>query len=91
MTPEEKSLLERTYKIVEDNNTILRGIRRANRISAGIRIFYWLVIIGATLGLFYYMQPYIDTMFDLVDEAQKSIQSLGGAVNQVQGAIDLIK
>jgi hypothetical protein len=91
MTPEEKSLLERTYKIVEDNNTILRGIRRANRISAGIRIFYWLVIVGATLGLFYYMQPYIDSMFDLVGEAQKSIQYLGGTVNQVQGTIGGIK
>lgn len=81
MTPEEKSLLERTYKIVEENNSILRGIRMANRISAGIRIFYWLVIVGATLGLFYYMQPYLDSMFDLVGEAQKSIQSIGGAVN----------
>ena len=32
MTPEEKSLLERTYKMSEENNSILRKMRRAGRV-----------------------------------------------------------
>jgi hypothetical protein len=86
MTPEEKSLLERTHKIAEDNNVILRGIRRANRISTVMRILYWLIIVGVTLGAFYYLQPYIDSMFEIIDKAQESIQSMGGTVREVQGA-----
>lgn len=87
MTPEEKSLLERTYKIAEENNVILRGIRRANRISTIMRILYWLVIVGVTLGAFYYLQPYIDSMFEIIDKAQESIQSIGATVGEVQGAL----
>lgn len=91
MTPEEKSLLERTYKIVEENNTILRGIRRANRLSMLVRIFYWLIIIGVTFGAFYYLQPYIESVFKIVDHAQQSLQSINGTVGNVQGALNSIK
>ncbi len=91
MTPEEKSLLERTYKLAEQNNAILKGIRRTNRIGIAIKIFYWLVIIGATLGAFYFIQPYIESTMGLLDQAQNSIQSINGTVGQVQGALNSLR
>jgi hypothetical protein len=91
MTPEERSLLERTYKLAEENNVILRGIRRANRFSFAFKIFYWLVIIGVTLGAFYFIQPYLEKSLDLLNQAQKSVQTINGNINQVKGAIDVFK
>ena len=84
MTPEEKSLLERTYYLAEENNSILRKMRRANRIGVAIKIFYWVVIIAAAVGALYFLQPYIDSTMRMVDEAQKVISGVGDTVNQAQ-------
>ncbi|MDQ5893141.1 MAG: hypothetical protein QG640_152 [Patescibacteria group bacterium] len=62
MTPEERSLLERTYKMAEENNEILRSIRRSNRWSMAVKAIYWIVIIGLSIGAFYFIQPYIEFM-----------------------------
>jgi hypothetical protein len=60
MTPEEKALLDSTYTLVKENNDILRAMQRRGRISLALRIFYWVLIIGISLGAFYFIQPYID-------------------------------
>ncbi len=60
MTPEERSLLERTHELAEDNNKMLRSIKRSGRISMILRILYWAVIVGVSVGAFYFIQPYID-------------------------------
>ncbi|MDP3962529.1 MAG: hypothetical protein Q8Q03_01535 [bacterium] len=60
MTPEERSLLERTHQLAEENNEILRSIKRRNRLGTALRVFYWAVIIGISFGAFYFIQPYLD-------------------------------
>ena len=57
MTPEEKSLLERTYKMAEETNAIVRLMRRTNRYSTIARVSYWVVIILLSFGAFYFIQP----------------------------------
>jgi hypothetical protein len=73
MSPEEKSLLERTYKMSEENNSILRSIRRSNRFSGFMRVLYWIVIIGISYGLYAYLQPYIKTVMDVYDQVKNNI------------------
>ncbi len=65
MTPEEKSLLERTYKLAEENNSMLRSIRRSTRLSLIFRAIYWLVIIGFSVGAYYFVQPYLTQLLGL--------------------------
>ena len=60
MTPEEKSLLERTYKMAEDNNRILLSIRRSARWGSTMRYVYWFVIIALSVGAYYFIQPYVN-------------------------------
>jgi hypothetical protein len=60
MTPEERSLLERTHALAEENNKMLRSIKRSGRIAVILRALYWLIIIGISVGAFYFIQPYID-------------------------------
>ena len=82
MTPEERSLLQRTYVLAEENNAILRGIRRANRWGIAVKVFYWVIILGVTFGAFYFLQPYIESTLDLVDQAQESIRTINGAIGR---------
>ncbi len=91
MTPEERSLLQRTYALVEENNGILRGIRRANRWGIAIKIFYWVIIIGVTLGAFYFIQPYIESTLNLVDQAQESIRAINGNIGQVESSLNFLR
>ena len=62
MSPEEKELLNRTLKLSEENNQILRGIQRSMRFSRFMSILYWVVIIGSAIGAFYLIQPYVNAI-----------------------------
>jgi len=68
MSPEEKSLLERTYKIAEENNAILKSMRRTARWGIAIRVSYWVIIIGLSFGAFYFIQPYMEILYGAVDK-----------------------
>ena len=91
MTPEEKSLLERTYKMAEENNSILRGIRRSNRMSTIFRIFYWVVIIGFGAVSYYYLEPYLTKALQLYDQVQGQIQSVQTNLGAVQNAANSVR
>ncbi len=93
MTPEEKSLLERTYALAEENNEMLRSIRNANRISLILRIVYWVVIIGIALGAYYFIQPYFESVLDLTDQASASLKELNtdGGTTSVTNKIDTLR
>ncbi len=65
MTPEERSLLERTYQLTEENNDMLKSIRRSGRFSLALRIGYWAVIILLSVGAYYVIQPTIDAAREL--------------------------
>lgn len=76
MTPEEKSLLERTYKLTEENSKILKSLYRASLWSRATTAFYWLFIIGATFGAYYIIEPYIKLMTDVAGGASGSLQNI---------------
>ncbi len=91
MTPEERSLLERTYKLVEENNNILRSIRRATRFSMAFRILYWVVIIVVSFGAYYFIQPYIETMLGAYEQVQGGLMGLQGNLDAAQTAASSLK
>ena len=72
MTPEERSLLERTYKLAEENNTLLHSMRRMSRISTIARVLYWGVILVASFGAYYLIQPYVQSFADIYGQIQGS-------------------
>lgn len=91
MTPEEKSLLERTHALAEENNSILRSMRRTNRASMIFRVVYWVVIIAIGLGAYYFVEPYIRLMVGLFGQAQNGVSSLNQNLNTIQGAADNLR
>lgn len=94
MSPEERSLLERTYKMVEENNTILLSIRRNARIGTAMKFIYWAVIIGLSFGVYYFIQPIIQAFSGgllgngNIERTTSDIGNIQSTVNQIQ---DLLK
>jgi len=78
MDPESKQLLQDTYNLADQNNKMLRSIRRAQKVSSFLRFMYWIIIIGIGVGSFYFLQPY-------VNQIQKFIQDSGNSINQIKG------
>jgi len=90
MTPEERSLLERTAALTEENNAILRKMRRSSRWQMALQICYWVLIIALTFGAFYFIQPYINSLTGALgemggtgaDQGQSYAQQLQQALKQ---------
>ena len=87
MDPEIRKLLERTSELAEENNKILRSMRRSQRISSIIRFIYWAFIIGSAVGIYYLIQPY----FTEVMEMYGSISATQQKLNNTNSIEDLLK
>ena len=86
MTPEEKSMLERSLKLSEENNKILHSMRRSARISSIMRYVYWVIIIGLSLGAYYLIQPYVNTLLHIygqIEGKSDATQSLSTDLDQL--------
>ncbi len=88
MSPEEKSLLERTYKMAEENNTILKSLRRSARWNTAFKVFYWVIIIGISLGAYYFIQPYLEAVFGLYGQVTGDTNGVQNVTSQLN---DLLK
>ncbi len=87
MTPEEKSLLERTHKLAEENNHILRGLRRSDRLSLAFRIFYWVVIIALSFGSYLVIQPFLTNIMNSSAMSQTGPVQASQAINQIKAML----
>jgi len=85
MNPQDRDLLQKTYDLAKENNHILHGIRRSNRLSSVVRVLYWTVIIGASLGAYYYIQPYLDTVLNAYGQIQGDINSVKNVASKIPG------
>ncbi len=91
MEAEEKKILEENLEISKESLKILKGIRRSSRLSLAFKILYWLVILGAVAGAYYFVEPYIRSAINTIQQVQ---QVLPGSqkTNGVQGTSpDLLK
>ncbi|MDO8590901.1 MAG: hypothetical protein Q7R65_02895 [bacterium] len=82
MNPEEKILLQRAVDLSEENNNILRGIRRGNRFGLAWKVFYWIVIIALSYGAYVYLQPYVDQLMKTYNQVTGTISKIS---NQIPG------
>lgn len=73
---EEKELRE-MLELTRENNKILQGIQRSNRVGRLFRIVYWMFIIGSFVGTYYYLQPYIDQMLQLYTQIFATLKDNG--------------
>ncbi|MDE2188816.1 MAG: hypothetical protein KGJ35_03795 [Patescibacteria group bacterium] len=87
MTPDERSLLERTAAMVAENNKILRSMRSRGRWQMAFQITYWVIILGLTFGAIYLIQPYIDSLMSALGGNGSS----GSIGQELQQAMQMYK
>jgi len=77
MEPELKQKLDNIQKLAEENNTMLKHVRRGQRWTSFFQAVYWLIIISLGVGTFYFIQPYFN-------QAQKFIKDSGASIDQLR-------
>jgi len=68
MDPEERKMLEKTYELAKDNNEMLHRVRGVQK-----RAFVWsvlkiIVIVGIAFGAFYYLEPYLNKVMNILTQ-----------------------
>ncbi len=57
---ENKETLRRILELSQKNNKILNGIQKSMFWGRVFRTIYWIFIVAATVGAYYYIEPYIN-------------------------------
>jgi hypothetical protein len=65
-------------KILLENNRILHKLLSAQRWATFWSILRWLIIIGLSLGAYYYLQPYLDKLLATYSQIANQIPELKG-------------
>lgn len=51
--------------ILKDQQRMIRRVYKSTRISFAVAVLKWIIIIGATVGAFYYVQPVFEAVMKL--------------------------
>ncbi len=62
MNPEERKMLEEALALARENNVVLKKLRRGAMWGRAMHIVYWVIIIGTTIGAFYFIQPMLEQL-----------------------------
>lgn len=73
-----KQLLKRNIEASEESLKILKKINRARVFGNIYTFFKWLIIIGISVGAYYYIEPYIGQLTGLLKQFQKLQNILPG-------------
>ncbi len=80
MDPESRKLLEATYSLEKENNKMLHVMKRSMFWARVMSIMYWLVIIGVSIGTFYFVQPYLDQVVKMYGNAGATLKNFQNLV-----------
>ena len=95
MDQELKKLLEENLKVSKENNVILTKIRNVQRWGQITRVLYWVLIIGVSVGAFYYIKPYLGNLLNLYSGGVSNINNISDITKNLKNSQaniqDLIK
>ena len=87
MSPEEHELLRRSIALSEEHNDILRSVQRHLRLNRFMTFLYWLIIIGISIGAWYFVQPYWNKAMGVYNAAEVQLNNVNNVVNSVKKTI----
>lgn len=70
MDLDDKKIIRENLEIAKENQQMIKKIRRSMFLSTLTRAIYWLIIIGASFGAYYFFQPYLDIAKDTYGQIQ---------------------
>ena len=72
-----KNLLEENLKLSKENNELLLKIHGVQRWTQITHILYWFLIIGVSIGDFYFIKPYLGNVLNLYTGGVSGINNIG--------------
>jgi len=75
MDPEIKDMIRKNLELSAENNKMLHSIKRGIFWGKIMRIVYWVIILGIGVGLYYYVEPYIDGAVGAYGNVKGDLQS----------------
>jgi len=81
MDPEDKKLLEKVYELAEENNDMLRKVRTVQKRQYLFQVIRWGLIIGISIGAFYFLQPYVDNFQYFLEDTSDTIDQIKSLKN----------
>ncbi len=60
-----KALLEEILKTTKENEEKINRILSFQKWSQITRVFYWLILIGVSVGAFYFTKPYLNSLLNI--------------------------
>jgi hypothetical protein len=91
MDPEDKKLLQTIAIKVEENNAILRTMRRSQRLSNISKIAYWVLILALSVGAYVAIQPYMDMLGSVSGKVTGGMDKLGNSMDQLDSLKGLLE
>ena len=76
MDSETNELLKKNLELAEENNKMLRSMKRSIFISRILTLVYWVLIIGSALGVYYFIQPYINELYGVYGGVKTNLGGL---------------
>ena len=83
MTPEEKALLERTAKLSEENNKILRSIQRKTRWAFAWGVAKFAILVVPLIIGYFYLEPYFAPIKAEFEQIQQSFGHAQDIINSI--------
>ena len=74
MDSETRDQIGKILELTEENNKILRKMRRSILWGRIFHTLYWVIIIGISIGAYYYVQPYLENMIKALGGAQSTME-----------------
>jgi hypothetical protein len=73
MSPEERALLERTLKLSEDNNEILKKLQRVQKRAAIYGFIKLMIIVLPLIAGYIYLEPYLNQAVENFQSLQQQL------------------
>lgn len=86
-----KKLLDQTYRLTEENNRYLKKIDRRQRLNFYWRLFIIILAVASALGIYYYVQPYIDQVITIYNQVEKNVNQFGTVPEQIKSFLPFKK
>ena len=79
-----KREVEELKTLTVDTNRMMHGMRRGQRWRSFVSILWWVFIVGASVGSYYLVQPYLQNAIDAYTGIQQSAKTTQGWQQQAQ-------
>ena len=63
--------MQKNLEVSQESLKILKKINRARIIGNIFSFLKWMIIIGVSIGIYYYIQPYLGKLTDLLKQLQE--------------------